>query len=378
MTFTDSCFSSCPLRCRRFRTDRAILAFVTLVLVVASTNIAVATSDKLSATGSERCRNGTNRRWVLGTAHPNIHREDNGFSSSWREIAKPNNENSADIASRGSILLKHMMKNRLGLFHFGKINQLSKFEGYKKKKTNENLDDTEEHPLRTNIWELDLKWSFLSKKSKMLSPSNEASANRKEGNMQLELDPEGYCRIYENTETFHSKDEASTDSTVLAIGRWKKRPWGVTIVVRPVSMPKSSTSASSHGAASRIDDQNEFVFHANNFHWNGFGTNPKLTQGTILFQKQKKSEKSCWWKSTTLARSSILPIWPEEMLSCEDGSDKLVGGNIAHFGAVHSNLLRLSGILQIATRKNRSSTARPQWFRPVVGTFTAKGIIMEK
>ena len=122
MTFTDSCISSRPLRCKRFRSERSILAVVTLVLVVASTKIAVGTSDKLPTAGSEGSRIGKNRRWVLGTAHPSIQREDSGFSSSWREIVEFKNENSADIASRGSKLLKQVMKNRLDLFHFGKIN----------------------------------------------------------------------------------------------------------------------------------------------------------------------------------------------------------------------------------------------------------------
>lgn len=353
MASTDSCLSPRPVRCKRLRSERHILALLAIFLLLASATIPVATSDKFSTSKS-------------------IKRKDGVFSSSWTEITELKNQNSAGTGFRGSILLRQVMNNRPGLFHFGKIDQLSKVEGDQNKKTDKKVGDTEEHPLRTSIWELDLKWSFLSQKPKILSPTYDTRANRKGGNLKLELDREGYCRIFESVGSIDSKDEGSPGSTVLAIGRWKKRPWGVTIVVRPVSMPKPSTSASSHGTTSRIDDQNEFVFHANNFHWNGFGTNPKLTQGTILFQKQKKNGNSCWWKSTTLANSSILPIWPEELLSCEDGSDKLVGGNRA------SNLLSLSGILQMANQKNKSLTGRPNWFRPVVGTFTAKGILMEK
>ena len=363
MASTDSCLSPRPVRCRRPRNELYILPLLALFLAFASATITVGTSDKLSTPKS---------------------------TSSWTEITELNNPNSADTGFRGPGLLRQVVKNRLGIFHFGKIDQLSALEGYKNKKANQKIDDKEEHPLRTSIWELDLKWSFLSQKSKILSQTHERRAKRKGGNVQLELDPEGYCRIFESTESTDRNYEGCYDSTVLAIGRWKKRPWGVTIVVRPLSSLELSLNtpnldgssegttthnggkASGHGATSRIDEENEFVFHANNFHWNGFGTNPKLAQGTILFQKQKKGKNSCWWKSTTLANSSMLPIWPEELLSYEDGSDKLVGGKTA------SNLLSLSGILRMANQKSKSLAERPKWFRPVVGTFTAKGIMTRK
>ena len=87
-----------------------------------------------------------------------IKRKDGVFSSSWTEITELKNQNSAGTGFRGSILLRQVMNNRPGLFHFGKIDQLSKVEGDQNKKTDKKVGDTEEHPLRTSIWD----FSFAS------------------------------------------------------------------------------------------------------------------------------------------------------------------------------------------------------------------------
>ena len=397
MTLQDSCFLSLPLRCKGFRTGLTILSFVKILYIVSLAKITAATTDSMAAAANVGYKNGTNRRWFIGTAHLHNDRDDNTRSSSWKEIAEGcYHENSRDDL-KVSFMKKNGVKKRLSLFHFGKINQLSRFEGNKSNNLNEKNDIKEEHPLRTNIWDLNLKWSLLSQKSKSLSRSNtKMNTKEKVKNIQLELDPEGYCRIYEIRPITDSEEQNRFDSSVLAIGRWKKRPWGVIIIVRPLVPLKSSLNATNldddgcngerrynnretsnskkYKDVNLIDEQSEFVFHANGFHWNGFGSNPKLTQGTILFQKQKKKSSSCWWKSTTMAYSSILPVWPEEILGDESGN-KIVVDSSDRLGAVHTDLLRLSGISNILNRNRNNVSARSMWFRPVVGTFSAKGII---
>ena len=379
-----------------------------LLLIVVSNAIIAATAtadDMYTATADSGSENRTNRRWFSGIDRRHDDRDGiNSVSSYWKEIVNRNNnyKNSHDDME-GSNIQQHRPKNRLGLFHFGRINQLSVFEANNNNKISDNKNDNsnsnkEEHPLRTNLWEMNLKWSYLSPNSNILSRTSERKRKRREIIVQLELDPEGYCRIIESTTTKNNRDQDCSNSPVLGIGRWKKRPWGVTIVVRPLCILESSldstnvvvvdddddgdagdrrrdnkTYSKDKENANIIDEQTEFIFHANNFHWNGFGSNPKLTQGTILLQKQKKKKNTCWWKSTTWAYSSILPVWPEE-LSGENDDDQAVanGARDISFGSVCSDLLRFSGIFNVGDKNNIST--RRGWFRPVVGTFTAKGI----
>ena len=395
-------FSSNPLRCKGFKSELRTLLFLQLILIVISTTIIAATAtadDMYTVTADSGSENRTNRRWFSGIDRRHDDRDGiNSDSSYWKEVVDRNNnhKNSHDYME-GSNIQKHRPKNRLGLFHFGRISQLSVFEANNNNSNNNNNQlnndnsNKEEHPLRTNLWEMNLKWSYLSPNSKILSRTSERKRKRREKVVQLELDPEGYCRIIESTITKNNHDQDCSNSPVLGIGRWKKRPWGVTIVVRPLCILESSldsTNVDDDGDRRRdnktyskdkkngniIDEQTEFIFHANNFHWNGFGSNPKLTQGTILLQKQKKKKKNtCWWKSTTWAYSSILPVWPEE-LSGENDDDQAVanGARDISFGSVCSDLLRFSGIFNVGNKSNIST--RRSWFRPVVGTFTAKGI----
>jgi len=337
----------------------------------------------------------TNRRWVFGKDHHRDYGEGNDCSCYWEEIIDGNNHKNCRDEMEGCIIQKHCLKNRLGIFHFGRINQLSVFDGNKKNELCDKIDNEEEHPLRTNFWEMDLKWSFLSPSPKKFSRTGE----RKKGKtVKLELHPEGYCRIIESSK--NGKDQDCSNSQVWGVGRWKKRPWGVTIVVRPLFTLKSSldatnfyddhnddhdndygrnyikTCSKNNKSLNIIDERTEFIFHANNFHWNGFGSNPKLTQGTILLQKQKRSKSICWWKSTTWAHSSILPVWPEE-LSEEYDDDKRVANGRNSLGSVYSNLVRFWGILNVNNSNNNHLSTRQKWFRPVVGTFTAKGIMQK-
>ena len=386
MPSQDFDYSFQPSRCKGTRSNLKILLLVNLLFVIAAGKINAGITDDMPTAANTDCETGTKRRWAFGTAFLREDRHSNAYSSSWKEIVDVfHNQNSRDDLD-GFAKAQHDTKDRLNMFHFGKINQLSKFEGENNNELDARKDDKEEHPLRTNLWDLDLKWSFLSQKSKLLSRTKESKTNGRENNIQLELDPEGYCRIYEKNSAMDDKNQDNFDSPVLAIGRWKKRPWGVTIVVRPLFAQKSSRNATNfddngdndetrHSAGKKaldlkgnnemnlIDEKTEFVLHANNFHWNGFGSNPKLTQGTILFQKQRRKNIQCWWKSTTSSYSSILPVWPEELSEGNEGASN------DGFGVVRPDLWRLSKILNVGhSNQNR-------WFRPVVGTFTAKGII---
>jgi hypothetical protein len=368
---------------------------VQLVFIVVSTTItaATATADDMYVTANSGYENRTNRRWFSGKDRRHDDRDGNSDSSYWKEIVDKNNHNKSHDDMEGSIIQKYRPKNRLGLFHFGRINQLSVFETNNNNQLNDGNHNSnkEEHPLRTNLWEMNLKWSYLSPNSKILSRASERKRKRREKIVQLELNPEGYCRIIESTITKNNQDQDCSDSPVLGIGRWKKRPWGVTIVVRPLRKLKSSldstnfddddddgdrrcdnkTYSKDKKNVNIIDEQTEFIFHANNFHWNGFGSNPKLTQGTILLQKQKKKDNTCWWKSTTWAYSSILPVWPEELSGENDDDKAVVNSSDISFGSVCSDFLRFSGIFNVG---NNNISTRRSWFRPVVGTFTAKGI----
>ncbi len=386
MPSQDFDYSFQPSRCTGIRCNPKILLLVNFLFVIAAGKINAGTTDEMPTSVNTDCETGTKRRWALGTAFLREDRHRNAYSSSWKEIVDGFHTKNSRDDLEGFAKAQHETKDRLCLFHFGKINQLSKFEGENNYELDARKDGKEEHPLRTNLWDLDLKWSFLSRKSKLLSRTKEPKTNGRENNIQLELDPEGYCRIYEKTSAMDNKTQDNSDSPVLAIGRWKKRPWGVTIVVRPLFAQKSSRNSTNfndngdndetrHSAGKKtldskennemnlVDEETEFVLHANNFHWNGFGSNPKLTQGTILFQRQKRKNIQCWWRSTTSSYSSILPVWPEELSEGNEG----VGND--GFGLVRPDLWRLSKILNVGnSNQNR-------WFRPVVGTFTAKGIM---
>ncbi len=371
-------------RYKGIRANLAMIFLVKLLFLIASGKITEATNEDMSNAACTPCETGTKRMWTFRTAQLRGDQDSNSYSSSWKEIVYGFGDQNShyDLDAFGK--RKHDTKGRLGLFHFGKVDQLSNFETKASNKVDGAKDEIEEHPLRTNLWDLDLKWSLISRKPNLFSRTKESKTKRREKNIQLELDPEGYCRIFERKEANEDSNQDVPGSPVLAIGRWKKRPWGVTIVVRPLfaseysrrdtnsddndkTRNKTFDSKQDH-QINLIDEGTEFVLHANNFHWNGFGSNPKLTQGTILFQKLKRKNIQWWWKSTTLAHSSILPVWPEEV---SEGND---GESYDGFGAAGSGFPSLSDLLNVGiTNQKRVGTRR--WFRPVVGTFTAKGIV---
>jgi len=325
----------------------------------------------------------TTRRWIFGRGRQYDIGNSDFPSSHWKEIIENDDRQNSDNDTEGSILQRQNLKNRLGLLYFGRIDLLSAFE-----RSNSNThslnksDNIVEHPVRTNLWEMNLEWSFLSPNSKM-----------KERAVKIELHPEGYCRIIGNNDRKNLKEGDCINLSVLGLGRWRKRPWGVTIVIRPLFIPKSSLEPTKfdddgdgrqeNKACSKenkeiavVDEGTEFIFHAKNFHWNGFGSNPKLTQGTILLQKQRNNNHNThWWRSTTWSSSSILSLWPEELSGNDGEEDRVVASGSGSWGSVHSELLGFLGNLNFHRSERKSASTHKRWFRPVVGTFIAKGIL---
>jgi hypothetical protein len=167
----------------------------------------------------------------------------------------------------------------------------------------------EEHPLRTNVWELDVQWftSYRRRRQQQQqqqqqrehcpSPPRRGDDAFEQRLVVMELDsPSGYCRVMTTTTattdsaTDTGKDRnACSTRKVIAMGRWKKRPWGVTIQVRPFLQRDDDITAKSDNHNNHImdvvDDINdEFIFFSPSFHWNPFGKYPKLSQGTIIRQ----------------------------------------------------------------------------------------------
>mmetsp|Transcript_26424 Transcript_26424/g.58188 ORF Transcript_26424/g.58188 Transcript_26424/m.58188 type:complete len:433 (+) Transcript_26424:141-1439(+) len=333
--------------------------------------------------------NNRNWRWLFGKNRRDDDTDNNDYSCYWKEIRQEHPNFFDDKLCKNSI--EHLLKNRLGVLHFGRVKLSSMFDG----ETNNSVgnNEEEEHPLRTDLWNMNLKWSFLSPGSKIMSRGSRTRKRRlREISALMELHPEGYCRMIEDTSDGNNKDNENSDRLVLGIGRWRKRPWGVTIAVRPLLLPKLSLESAADpivsqddgngifwndAAAKRnknlriIDEGTEFIFHARNFHWNGFGSNPKLTQGTILLQKQKKKNNGIrWWKYSSWAYSSILPVWPEEVFG-ENHNDE---SDVDSSDTLGSGQLDLQRLFDFFNSRNNDSVIGRRWFRPVVGTFSAKGV----
>jgi hypothetical protein len=351
---------------------------------------------------------------------------DNDSCYYWKEIVDDKNTNKYtnlsynhddDDHDDNQKRKRRQQRRRLRLLHFGKIQLLSRYDGnsnsddddydYAGSQDDSSQKEKEEHPLRTEIWEMDIKWSFLSPKK-----SNTFKRKQTQGKkIKLELHPEGYCRIIEVTNKQPSSNEkrnkhqveniiSENVNVVLGIGRWNKG-WGVSIIVRPLLLfplasaaPSADNSNNSKGllktkkknnkkkSIMRIDEDTEYIFHARDFHWNGFGSNPKLTRGTIILEKTNNSNNNnnnnnniCWWKSPTSSRySSILPVWPEELIGEEDTNT-----GYDDEGSISNGYLRPTSIVKrlfsFTMNRNNNNGVHRRWFRPIVGTFSAKGII---
>jgi len=234
------------------------------------------------------------------------------------------------------------------------------------------------------------------------SPKNSLPFNAQRKNIILELHPKGYCRMTEVATLMQGKRELPLSQLItkrgrsktpkkkskrnddcirdllLGIGRWKKRPWGVTIIVQPVPIVLVydgiiHDDAFTMATEGIIDENIEFVFHAKEFyHSNRSGTmmtkeepNPKLQRGTIMIQNFKKHEKIkssddifCW-KSTTSSYTSMLPISQKEKFVVP---------------SQHNILDSMNDIVYEVFCRNYFGTDCG-WFRPICGTFSARGIV---
>jgi hypothetical protein len=178
-----------------------------------------------------------------------------------------------------------------------------------------------EHPLRTDKWEFNIRWT-KGKESHELQ-----LVNGTQQLLRMDLHRSGYVRVWSKL-----KPPVTSSRTPIAIGRWFKRPWGVSVVVRPLEKSNSMSPAGYNSSSSLSISQNlGWVLFASSFHKNPFGKQPKLMHGTILQQRPKQ--------------------WLFEEVT--DPSEPALTWQLFW-------------------------THRQQWFRPVVGKFSAYGVDAEE
>lgn len=131
---------------------------------------------------------------------------------------------------------------RKGILWFGGSINDDVIENRKQEK---NSKEEQQHPLRTDLWKLKVSW--MGRKERVL---------RYPKILQIEFDPNGYCRLYTNPDD--NNNESTT--TISDIGTWKVFPWGVCFQIH--------------------HDGWDYTFNAD-LHLNPFGKYPKLMQGTI-------------------------------------------------------------------------------------------------
>mmetsp|Transcript_7595 Transcript_7595/g.18284 ORF Transcript_7595/g.18284 Transcript_7595/m.18284 type:complete len:275 (+) Transcript_7595:44-868(+) len=108
----------------------------------------------------------------------------------------------------------------------------------------------EEHPLRTDLWGLQVQWFRGS------SPIQSRKT------LKMEFHKNGQCRLLSNDEGDNGK--------VLGIGSWNSRPYAVGFSVSC--------------------EEGKYIF-TSQLHHNPFGKHPKLQQGTILFEKARAKKE---------------------------------------------------------------------------------------
>jgi hypothetical protein len=176
-----------------------------------------------------------------------------------------------------------------------------------------------EHPLRTDKWEFTIRWTKGEETHEL------HQVNGTHQLFRMDLHRCGYVRVW-NKELLC----ASSSQTPIAMGRWFKRPWGVSVIIRPLETSISPSPAGDDSSSSlSISQDHEWVLFASYFHKNPFRKQPKLKQGTILLQRPK--------------------LW---LFEEEEGAD--------------SNKSMQTRCLRWKRHQ--------QWFRPVVGKFSAFGV----
>jgi hypothetical protein len=200
----------------------------------------------------------------------------------------------------------------------GQFHERDPYEPFISDSTFRKAENAIEHPLRTDQWDFNVHWT--KKERGRLGCREDESKHQI---LHMDLHRSGYARV-----SLKATCSKSSDPTLSAIGRWYKRPWGVTIIVRPLetALTLSNTSVASAGALF-VSPKIEWVFTTAAFHWNPFRNKPKMTQGTIIRQR------------------------PTRWIFDEDEDNAL---------STH----RMPGMQLMGQ----------QWFRPIVGTFTANGV----
>jgi hypothetical protein len=309
------------------------------------------------------------------------------------------------------------------------------------KKNNDDDDDDTDHPLRSKLWEFTLHWSILHRRQKGGGDDNNNTLRnhlRKSTQLlQMELHPSGYCLVTRITESGgsgsdHSSSSSSSSSSVSALpvglGYWTKRPWGVTISIRPLewyhptdsrhgrrprpqrlrllhrlfwsnntnndhSTSYSSSSSSSSSSPPRKDggiwvtpytQYPEYVFTSHDFHWNTFGQKPKLGKGTITrlrnsntnhIQKKYHHHHHCNRMNDgpdpdhNPGPLAIIHDWDDE----RDVPPFVHGRYYPNVDYTSNQPFGGGGLCIVPTVLSYIQDQLRPWFVPVVGTFSAVG-----
>lgn len=133
------------------------------------------------------------------------------------------------------------------------------------------------HPLRTNLWELKLRWRGLAARQK-----NSGIILYSHTALVLEFDPTGYVRV---------KPNCDSNDDWIATGTWKLEPAGVTF---SIPFPVTETAITTHTTSGSdpsgeatllVKQQHSFVM---DFHINPFGPQPKFTRGVVFRENGKR------------------------------------------------------------------------------------------
>lgn len=117
----------------------------------------------------------------------------------------------------------------------------------------------DEHPLRTDLWKLQIQWFRKAKGQSVQSESD----------LQIEFDRDGLCRLVSMRDNEHAPK-------VWGAGTWFSRPYVVSFTV-----PCKEVSGTGDGHFN-----SKYIFTAQ-LHHNPFGKQPKLLQGAILLEQER-------------------------------------------------------------------------------------------
>ena len=179
--------------------------------------------------------------------------------TAWKEILPDthNNDNCQDD--------KDSSTKRRPLFWCGNINDDmtsssssssgNLFRWRRHNNNNNNNKQVAEHPLRTDLYQLNVSWMGFKERFQKSYPKT----------IQVEFHPNGFCRLYSDENIITSSNNAISD-----IGTWMVFPWGVWFNIH--------------------HDGFDYTFNAA-LHLNPFGKHPKLMQGTIIKSRNTRGHQ---------------------------------------------------------------------------------------